>query len=188
MFIGSHWYKPNGDGAERLLTRIWPLVRARVPGAQLIIAGKSPESIPSYSNPPAGVEFTGFLPDLDALYARSRVVVCPITMGGGTRVKLVEAGGYGKPIVSTRIGAEGLDLEDGVDVLLRDDDRSFADACIRLLSDDTLCARLGAAARAKAVAQYDAAKVERRIANILLSTPTQDVATSPAALSETAAG
>lgn len=167
LYIGSFRYKPNRDGAERLLTKIWPLIRARNPSAKLIIAGKQPEQIPGFNDCLPGVEFTGFVSDLGALYARSRVVVCPLSMGGGTRMKLIEAASYSKPMVSTQIGAEGLDLTNGVDILLRDDDRSFAEACSRLLDDALLCAKLGNAARDKVTCLYDASRVQCRIADIM---------------------
>ncbi len=87
------------------------------------------------------------------------MVCCPILSGGGTRVKLVEAAAYGKPMVSTRIGAEGLELQDGQDFLQRDDPKAFADACVRLLQSDELCERLGAAARMAAIKHYDRANI-----------------------------
>lgn len=167
MFIGTYGYQPNLDAATRLVERIWPLVHAANPDSRLIVAGKECERIPAHRSPPPGVEFAGFVSDLEGLYARSRVVVCPIMVGGGTRLKLIEAGGYGKPIVSTRIGAEGLAFEDGKDVLLREDDESFAAACRQLLADDALCNRLGAAAREKMQSLYDARNIERRIAEIV---------------------
>jgi glycosyltransferase involved in cell wall biosynthesis len=167
MFIGGYNYKPNRDAAERLLTKIWPIIRADMPNALLIVAGQGPEQIPAFADSPIGVEFTGFVPDLAALYSRCRVVVCPLMMGGGTRVKLIEAASYAKPAVSTRIGAEGLALIDGVEIMLHDDDQSFAAACIALLRDDSLCQRIGAAARAKVVAHHDVKQVERQIADIM---------------------
>ncbi len=173
MFIGSYVYQPNRDAAHRLLTRIWPMVRAKAPQARLIIAGRGGDQIPGAADA-AGVEFTGFVDDLAALYARTRIVLCPIATGGGTRIKLIEAASYGRPIVSTRIGAEGLDLGDGTEILLRDNDSDFADACLRLLQDDYQCIQLGTAARAKAASYYEVGQVEMHIQNLFLST--QDTA------------
>lgn len=167
MFIGTYWYRPNIDGASRLIKKVWPLVLARRPNAKLIIAGPNPEGIPEFASSPPGVEFTGLVPDLDTLYARSRVIVCPLNVGAGTRLKLLEAASFAKPMVSTSIGAEGLDLEDGSEILIRDNDRAFADACCRLLESAELRSRLGDAARAKVSRSYDAAKMEGRIADLL---------------------
>ena len=163
LFIGTYWYQPNVAAAERLIQRIWPRVRHAIANALLLIAGQSPENLPSFGRPPTGVVFTGFVSDLELLYARSRVVVCPLMAGGGTRIKLIEAASYAKPMVATRVGAEGLSFVDGKEILLHDDDASFADSCVRLLKDDRLCIALGAAARTKAVSLYDAVRVQQQI-------------------------
>ncbi|MDQ2801604.1 MAG: glycosyltransferase family 4 protein [Pseudomonadota bacterium] len=167
LFLGTYGYPPNCDAADRLIKRIWPLVRERMPEARLLIAGKDPERIASFKSVPPGVTFTGFVEDLDRLYAEARVVACPIMVGGGTRVKLVEAASYGRPMVSTRVGAEGLGFEDGREILLRDDAASFAEACVMLLRDEAACARLGEAARAKMKARYSAAEAAARIAQVM---------------------
>jgi len=167
LLLGTYGYGPNAVAAHRLVTRIFPLVRQRAPAARLIVAGGFPEQIASFRSAPPGVTFTGFVPDLDALYAASRVVACPITTGGGTRLKLVEAASYGRPMVSTRLGAEGLAFEDGREIVLRDDDEGFAAACASLLRDDAACARLGEAARARMEANYAAEGIVDQIAGIM---------------------
>jgi glycosyltransferase involved in cell wall biosynthesis len=168
LFIGTYKYQPNFQAAERLIGRIWPLIRARAPAARLLLAGEPPGTPELFARLPEGIEYLGFVDDLDALYARSRVVCCPLAVGGGTRMKLLEAAAYGKPMVATRLGAEGLDFVDGGEILLRDDDAGFADACLRLLADDALGARLGAAARRKVAQSYELSAVQDRIAGILL--------------------
>jgi glycosyltransferase involved in cell wall biosynthesis len=167
LYIGNYEYEPNQRAAERLVVRIWPLIRARHPDATLTIAGKGPERLGCFGAPPPGVMFTGFVPSVEALYAETRVVCCPLLTGGGTRLKLIEAAGFGKAMVSTHIGAEGLDFREGAEILLRDDDASFAEACSTLLEDDAACRRLGSAARARAVALYDVAAVQDRIISLL---------------------
>ena len=169
LFLGNLSHAPNRQAASRLVTRIWPVVRARRPAATLAVAGQGAEGVEGFAAPPPGVSFPGFVPSLDALYAGCRVVVCPITTGGGTRLKLIEAAAYAKPIVSTRLGAEGLDFRDGQEALLRDDDASLAIACADLLADPVRCAQMGAAARARAVTMYDAAKIEQQVARLLQS-------------------
>ncbi|MBW4691940.1 MAG: glycosyltransferase family 4 protein [Lyngbya sp. HA4199-MV5] len=159
LFLGAYHYYPNINAANFLIEQVFPYVRQQMPEARLIIAGKQPENIHSYGSGAPGVEFTGFVDDLDALYRRSRVVCCPILSGGGTRVKLVEAAAYGKPMVSTRIGAEGLNFVNGQDFLQRDEPQAFAEACVKLLQNDDLCDRLGAAARMTAIKQYDRANI-----------------------------
>lgn len=164
LFVGAYEYPPNAEAAARLVTRIFPLVRRAVPGARLLLAGKGGEALPVVrAGVPEGVEVLGFVPDLDALYAGARVVVCPLVNGGGTRLKLIEAAGYARPMVSTRVGAEGLDFAEVREVVVRDDDAGFAEACVALLRDDGACARLGAAARARALAAYEAGRVVARV-------------------------
>jgi glycosyltransferase involved in cell wall biosynthesis len=167
LFLGFLAYRPNSEAAERLVSIIWPLVLHKCPWAQLIIAGKSPESVPSYKSAPKNVEFTGLVGDLDMLYRRTRLVCCPLTNGGGTRVKLIEAAAYGKAMVSTTVGAEGLSFADETEILIRDDDIGIAEACVRLLKDDGLCGRLGKAARKKAKSMYDGPVIRDGIASEL---------------------
>ncbi len=163
MLLGGYYYYPNLNAANYLIEQIWPRVRQARPEARLLIAGTHPENIRTYAKPPAGVEFTGFVENLDDLYRQSRVVCCPIQSGGGTRVKMIEAVAYGKPIVATPIGAEGLGLTDGQEYLQRNSAKSFAAACIQLLDDDSLCYRLGTAARQAALAHHDRNAIVRLI-------------------------
>jgi glycosyltransferase involved in cell wall biosynthesis len=128
-----------------------------------VIAGEKPERIPSFGQHHAGVEYTGFVADLNSLYRVARIVCCPIRAGGGTRIKIIEAAAHAKPVVSTRLGAEGLQLEDGREILVRDDPQQIADICIRLLREDALCASIGNAGRTKAIQLYDRQNVMRHI-------------------------
>jgi glycosyltransferase involved in cell wall biosynthesis len=173
LFLGVLRWPPNADAADRLISRIWPRVRSKVPTARLIIAGDSPQSVQSFASKPIGVEFPGVVPDLEQLYRESRVICCPITRGAGTRLKLVEAAAFGKAIVSTTIGAEGLSFENGTEILIRDEDDSIADACVRLLTDGDLCDQLGNGAHRKARLCYDVRETGDRIqAHVLQSIST----------------
>ena len=159
LFLGTYIYQPNIEAAEWLLSEIWPRIIRAVPSARLLIGGPHPERIPSYRTLSAGVEFLGFVEDLGELYRRSRVVCCPIRSGAGTRIKIIEAAAFGRPVVATTIGNEGLDLRDGEEVLLRDGTRGFAEACVQLLTDTELCERLAGAARLAIRRRYDRASV-----------------------------
>jgi glycosyltransferase involved in cell wall biosynthesis len=163
LLLGTYLYPANVVAAEFLIQQVWPRVSRAMPTARLIIAGHAPERIPSYTRGVPGVEFTGFVDDLEALYRRARVVCVPLFTSAGTAVKAIEAASYGKPIVATHIGAEGIELGDGEGVLLRDNAESFAEACLRLLRDAALGQRLGATARATAVRCYDRGNVVRLI-------------------------
>lgn len=167
LFLGNYGYAPNAEAAERLITRIWPKLRASTDAATLIIAGDHPEQIPSYARSSPNVEFTGFVSDLDSLYARTRMTCCPIRNGGGTRLKLIEAAGYGKPIVATSVALEGLEFNHARDVLIHDNDDELALACARLLQDDTLADALAASAHRKARTLYSFANLPGLIAHEL---------------------
>lgn len=163
LFLATYAYAPNIAAADFLITKVWPLVREACPEARLIIAGNRPERIPSFASHPAGVEFTGFVENLDGLYRRVRIVSCPVLWGGGTRLKILEAAAHGKAVVSTRIGAEGLDLRDGQELVLRDGARAFATVCIELWKDPPRCEALGRAARQAVARQYDRRQIVARI-------------------------
>lgn len=165
LFLGRYSYTPNSNAAEHLIRRIWPRVRQACPGARLIIAGEGPQEIPCYAERPEGVEFRGFIDDLEELYRTTRVVCCPIQSGGGTRFKIVEAAAYGRPIVASSLGAEGLAMKDNDSILLRDDPESFAQACILLLQDNHLAARLGERARWEAIRTFDKDNIVKLIRN-----------------------
>jgi glycosyltransferase involved in cell wall biosynthesis len=170
LFLGNYRYPPNAEAAERLISRIWPLILRQNETASLIVAGDYPEHIPSYRLKPFNVEFTGLVPDLDALYERSRIICCPIRTGGGTRLKLIEAAAYAKPMIATPVGAEGLLFENDSEILIRESDAQIAAACSRLLTDDTECLELGRHAYHKALSVYDVDIVKQRIKSELLAT------------------
>jgi glycosyltransferase involved in cell wall biosynthesis len=143
------------QAAEHLIDHIWPLVALQVPGARLLIAGGKPERVRQHAAPPERVEFLGFVDDLSALYARAAVVCCPLLTGAGTRIKIIEAAAHGKAIVSTTLGAEGLQFRDGSEILLRDGAENFARACVHMLQDPATRETMGSAARVQARLQYD---------------------------------
>ena len=163
MFIGSFLHPPNAVGADFLVSKVWPKILEKLPRAQLLIAGSRPEAIPSFKKRPRGVRFLGFVKDLDSLYRDVKVVCCPIFAGGGTRIKILEAAAFGKPVVSTTIGAEGLDMKDGREILLRDDAEGFADACIQLLTDSDEGMIIGGAGRQVVAQRYETGVIAREI-------------------------
>jgi hypothetical protein len=165
LMVGAYTYGPNADAAEFFINDILPLLRKRFPEAQLWLAGAGTEGLPSFGRSPANVRFLGFVDDLATLYESARIVVCPVRYGGGTRVKLVEAAAWGKAIVTTTLGAEGLGMKPGQDALFADFPGAFADACARLIEDEALCARLGGNARRLAIEQFDQERIVARLAS-----------------------
>ena len=163
LLLGTYTYTPNIHAANFLIEQVFPKVLQQFPDAKLIIAGRKPENIRTFTKAPSNVEFTGFVSDLDALYRRSRIACCPIFFGGGTRVKMVEAAAYSKPIVATQIGAEGLEMVPEQDFLLRDSASEFANACIELLKNDSLAYQLGISARNAAIQHYDRVNIVKSV-------------------------
>lgn len=142
LMVGVYSFRPNADGADYFIDQVWPHVRVAVPHAELWLAGAGSEHLRSYARRPDGVSFLGFVDDLNAIYARSRAVICPLRSGGGTRIKLLEAAGQRRPIVSTRVGAEGIGFRDGEDAFIVDDPTTFAARCVQVLKDEPLAERL----------------------------------------------
>jgi glycosyltransferase involved in cell wall biosynthesis len=163
LFIGTFGYAPNVLAADYLVEEIWPVIRAAVPTASLCIVGRRPEQLRSYGMNAPGVIFSGFVDDLGPVYRRARVVCCPITSGAGTRVKIVEAAAHGKAIVSTSLGAEGLDFEPPEEIVLADSTLAIASSCIELLQDPHRAAVMGAAAQKRSHAAYDVDETSRSL-------------------------
>ena len=146
LFFGAINYYPNTEGLLFFLSEVFPHVKRRHPGARLWIVGQKPPPA-IMSRAAEDVIITGLVDDVRPYLARAAVVIAPLRIGGGTRLKIVEAMAMGKPIVATRIGAEGLDVSDGEDILLGDTAEDFADQVVRALGDAPLAKRLGEAAR-----------------------------------------
>lgn len=164
---GMDWF-PNRDALEYFVRAIFPLVKKEIPGAHLIAAGRnpSPEFRARFADVPA-LEFTGTLPDLRPVIAKAAVCVVPLRIGSGTRLKILEAGAMGKAIVSTAIGAEGLDFVPGSEILIADDPARFARSVVELLRDPARRKALGEAARKRVLRDYDMAALERSVAGAL---------------------
>lgn len=153
VFFGLLSYVPNVDSIMHFVHDIWPRIAEAHPQARCkIIGGGAPPSLLALAGP--RVELTGFVPDLRPHLAAAAAVVVPLRLGGGTRLKVVEAMAMGKAIVSTALGAEGIEAVPGRDLLIEDDPSAFADAVNRLLAEPGLAARIGQSARQLAEERY----------------------------------
>ena len=166
LFVGSMFYEPNALAADTLVRDIWPRVLAQMPDARLVIAGIHPELIPAFASAPPGVTFTGFVTDLSELYATARVVCCPILYGGGTRIKIIEAAAYGRPVVATSLAARGLAFQKGSEILISDNFAQLAQECVRLLQNPHEARELGVAARERARSTYDRSVILQQLEKI----------------------
>lgn len=137
VFTGAMNYFPNADGITYFITEILPLIRRTIPDVTLYVVGTSPpESVARLAS--ANVVVTGRVEDVRPYVRKAGVYVVPLRMGGGTRLKVLEALAMRRPIVTTSLGCEGIDVADGDSVLIADEPQSFADATIRLLRDAAL--------------------------------------------------
>jgi glycosyltransferase involved in cell wall biosynthesis len=150
-FIGSLDFLPNQEAVKWILDELWPRVIAQEPDARLAIAGSAP--------PPwlraRDVTLHANVADPAAFLRDSSVVIAPLFAGGGMRIKVLEAMSLGKAVVATPVGAGGIEVENGRDILLADDAPSFASAVVRLLRKPETAARIGKAARATIARRYD---------------------------------
>ena len=153
MFFGAINYFPNVDALLYFLREIWPLVERSHPRARLKIVGQHPTpEILAFRGP--RIEVTGRVEDPRPHLASAAVTVAPLRIGGGTRFKILEAMAMARPVVSTSLGAEGIDARAGTEILIADDPPSFAQAVGRLLDDPTLAALLSARGRALVEERY----------------------------------
>ncbi|HEY3840381.1 MAG TPA: glycosyltransferase family 4 protein [Bryobacteraceae bacterium] len=147
LFVGLFLYPPNADAARWMLEEIFPRVRALLPECSLyLVGGDAPRDLIKLSRSP-GVFLTGRVDDVTPYYARCQVAVAPLRAGGGTRLKILEAMAFGRPVVSTTLGAEGLPVKDGEHLLLADTAGDFARSTVELLQDPLRRSRLRKNAR-----------------------------------------
>jgi glycosyltransferase involved in cell wall biosynthesis len=130
---GSLRYGPNLEAAEILVGEIAPRIRQTIADVRLRLVGEAPPSVHALHAPPA-VTVTGYVPDITSELRRSDLVAVPLRSGSGTRVKIIEAFAHGVPVVGSSVAVDGLDVRDGVHLLIRDDRDEFAAACVDLLT------------------------------------------------------
>jgi glycosyltransferase involved in cell wall biosynthesis len=165
LFVGAMDWEPNIDAVEYFCREIWPSIQTKVPTARFRILGRNPvrrvQGLASRS-----VEIIGSVPSVVDHLWQSVVVVVPLRVGGGTRLKIYEAMAAGKAVVSTTVGAEGLDVHHGEDILLADDPSAFAASVTMLLQDAETRGRYERAAAALA-ARYDWPAIGDRFGQVL---------------------
>jgi glycosyltransferase involved in cell wall biosynthesis len=166
LFQGSLDYPPNIDGAEWLADAIAPRIREVVPATEVRLVGRPATSLAGLHRPGV-VTVAGQVASMEDELARATVAVVPVRFGSGTRVKILESFAHRVPVVSTTLGAEGLDVEDGVHLLLADEAGAFAEATIRLLGDARLRVRLTEAAREHYLGRYDGRAADEGVRRLL---------------------
>ena len=164
LFVGAFRHPPNVDAALRLATAIFPRIREAKPGTRMYIVGPDPPPrVLSAAGP--GIEVTGRVDDVAPYLSGASIFICPLRLGGGMRVKVLEAFAFGKALIASPQAVEGLGLRPGIEFILASDDDEFADRAIELLSNAERREQLGQAALdwasrtqdpAEWAAQYDA--------------------------------
>ena len=154
VFSGLMSYYPNQQAVRWFLDDIFPLVLQKVPTARFVVAGAAP---PRWLTARADerLEVTGWVPDIRPYLRQAAVVIAPLRVGGGTRVKILEAQATARPVVSTALGAEGLNLRHDESVLIADDAASFASRVVDVLRDRELAERIGRAGRRHVEDHFD---------------------------------
>jgi len=154
LFVGSYWYEPNRIAAELLLNEVLPAVRARSGVAvRLLLVGAAPSAAMQASRDP-GLTLAGRVPDVRPYLNLADAVVVPLRHGGGTRLKLLEAFAACRPVVATAKAAEGIDVRDGVHLLVREQTDDIADAVVELWRQPALAERLTRQAYELITARY----------------------------------
>jgi glycosyltransferase involved in cell wall biosynthesis len=181
LFVGSFPHLPNMEAFDYLVSEIWPRVRQILPEARLTVAGARPPQRILELDGRDGIDVAGELPDLAPLYASHRLLLVPIRAGSGTRLKILEAMASGLPVLSTTIGAEGIECREGEELLIADTADGFAAAAAGLLqASDQRIEALSRAARRLAVERYD----WERIADRLRAACVELIPTAPDAAAE----
>ena len=168
VFTGSMDWIPNEDAMTYFCHEVLPLIRQQEPGATLSIVGRAPTPTVQRLADIGGITVTGRVDDVREYVGRAGVYIVPIRIGGGTRLKIFEAMGMARAVVSTTVGAEGLPVTDGRDIVIADTARSFADAVVTLMREPAQRLQIERAARDLVVTRYDWSAVAGQLEEALV--------------------
>lgn len=140
--LGVMFWPPNAEGVLWFAQEIWPHIHAQQPDLTFTVVGKNPPDYLTQLHGTAGIEVLGYVPDVGKILAETAAFVVPLRAGGGMRVKILDTWSWGLPIVSTSIGAEGIEICDGENILIADEPEAFSAAVLRAVTDHDLNRRL----------------------------------------------
>ena len=166
IYTGAVTYNANYDAVAYFIRSIWPLVRKRCPQATFTVTGGTGSVDVTDLAAVPGVTFCGYLPSVADAVRQHWALVAPLRMGGGTRLKILEAMALGTPVIATGKGAEGLAVREGETILLADTPEAFASAVVRVFEDHTLRAGLARAGRMLVEHDYDWAMLAGRLTQL----------------------
>ena len=167
LFVGSLAFRANVAGLRAFARDAWPRILAAIPGVSLDVVGMLPPAGLKEELEALDINVHANVPSVEPFYQNADIVISPILFGGGTRIKILEAMAYGRPIVSTAIGAEGLELEPGRHALIADSMAEFACAVIDLSKDAELRERLSSEARALQQREYGPSVMQAALIQML---------------------
>lgn len=169
VFVGGFAHPPNIDAMIYFVREVWPLVRQRMPAAGLKIVGsEAPTEILALDDPPAGIKVIGYVKDLEALLAQSRMTVAPLRYGAGIKGKVVTSLLNGVPCIASPMAAEGMGLVEGRDILIARSAEDFVASIARLHADDALWSALSEAGMRFARANFSVERVACLMRDLLL--------------------
>jgi glycosyltransferase involved in cell wall biosynthesis len=170
VFVATMSWAANVEGIHFLLDEVWPALTAARPKLRAVIIGRNPPASLADKIRTRGLDvtLTGFVDDIRPYVADANVYVIPLFVGSGTRIKAFEAMAMGRPVVSTALGVEGLDVTDGREFLRADDATAFAAAVLRLMDDAALRAQIAGAARRLMEARFSWSRVAEQFEAICL--------------------
>jgi glycosyltransferase involved in cell wall biosynthesis len=167
VFIGGYQHVPNVDAMEFFAAEVWPLLKDRLPDARLLIVGSNmPEKVRALQRYERVVP-VGFVPDIGQYLDHCRLTIAPIRFGAGMKGKIVSSGAFGVPTVATTIAAEGMELQDGYNILIGDTPDVFAEQVVRLYSDEALWNKLSKNIFNLVEEKFSVAAAKHRIADLL---------------------
>jgi polysaccharide biosynthesis protein PslH len=171
VYVGSMAWFPNVDAVRFFCSAVLPRIGAAIPAVKLTVVGHLPSRgvVADLKRDPR-VSFTGLVEDIRPIVGRAAAFVVPLRIGGGTRLKILDALAMGKALVTTPVGCEGLGLTDGAEALIAEEPASFADRVIALLRDRELARRLGAAGRRCVEARYRWDSIARLMSEVYART------------------
>lgn len=167
VFTGSMDWRPNQDAARYFTREILPLLKQVRPNLECTFVGRKPPADIQRLGEISGVHITGTVEDVRPYVERASVYVVPLRIGGGSRLKILEALAMERPVVTTTIGAEGLDVVHNHHVMLADDPRTFAQTVLRLLNDSNRCQELATEGRRLVEQRYGWDALAERFTNYI---------------------
>lgn len=166
IFIGGFQHPPNVDAMKWFISAIWPRIHTALPEVRFkIIGSKMPDEIKNLDAP--NVDILGFVPDIEPYLEGCRLSVAPLRYGAGVKGKVNSSMSHGQPVVATTIAVEGMEMQDGEEVLVADDTLEYADAVIRLYQDQALWERLAEAGLANIEAHFSFTAAQQQLRHIL---------------------